>query len=928
MTEKSKVWGGGFEAFRQQGGFLTRAKSRGALKYVLAHDGGGVYLEICDAKLKPLREIDFRIYSGVDREILRRYEEAQKARFFTIDWGEEESDRVYVRDMPGIMELLRHSGQAYLPDGTSLRFGEGIAEVVLRIQESKKGFKLSTEVGGAPYERFVEPDYALLKDGTLQRTLPIGEFFESLSHFDKTVPSERLEEMLTLLVSHFENVRILYDDYETVVQETPKTITPALVFDHVTADNELVLKTGAVLGKLAPDFFENFQITRLALLNEIERKIDIFECDFEAVFALYDEVYKTLTGLKRKSRQGGFDEEEGTFVIDAPLAQTFIHEHLQKFLEKAEIYGSAKLKHYGYVATKPTLNVAFKEKIDYLSPGDVTVSVGEESFDLFDFLDQYRKQAYIALKDGQKAVVDKEYIQRLERIFKKEKNKVKISFFDLPEIEEMIARKEQTVFKQSRAFYEGLTKLKSKKIRLPKLQGVQLRDYQKEGVKWLRYLYDHKFGGCLADDMGLGKTLQAIALLVSAASKTDKPSLVVMPKSLLSNWQNELRRFAPDLSFGLYYGMGRDATVFERHQVVLTSYGMVRSDIETLKEIAFNTVILDESQAIKNIDSKIAKAVMLLKADHRFALSGTPLENSLFELYSLFRFLNPGMFRSLGDFKRDYVVPIQSHANEEVAKALRARITPFVLRRLKSDVLKELPPKQEQVIYVDMHEAQRKLYEERRRYFKALLDKEIAASGLAQSRFLILQAFNELRQIASIPEAKSEGAVHSSKLDNLFAMLEEVVLSGHKVLIFANYLQAIDLIAQRAEAAGYGYLTMTGATKDRQALVDRFQNDRDIKLFLMTLKVGGVGLNLTSADYVFIFDPWWNKAAQNQAVDRAHRIGQKSTVFSYELIAKGTIEEKILQLQRQKQDLTDQILGGDEGGLRGLSEEDIDYILG
>ena len=247
---------------------------------------------------------------------------------------------------------------------------------------------------------------------------------------------------------------------------------------------------------------------------------------------------------------------------------------------------------------------------------------------------------------------------------------------------------------------------------------------------------------------------------------------------------------------------------------------------------------------------------------------------------------------------------------------------------MKKDVLKDLPEKQEQVIYVDMAEEHKKFYEQKRDYYKQILDSQIAVNGLNKSKFVILQAFNDLRQIASAPELKSEDKIISSKVESLFEMLGDIVANGHKVLIFANFLGSLDIIASKAENYGYEYLMMTGSTRNRQELVEKFQNEKKYSLFLMTLKVGGVGLNLTEADYVFIFDPWWNKAAENQAIDRAHRIGQKNRVFSYKMITKGTIEEKILELQSQKQDLTDMIISGEEGGLKQLTTADLNFILG
>jgi len=775
--------------------------------------------------------------------------------------------------------------------------------------------------------RFLTPSYVLLAD-TIIQVQSVGENFSKLMDFNTRLKKEKLEEFLTILFTHFENIEIAYKEYEVTFKDEKRLIKPAVIFEKVTQENELVVRVSATVGKLSPDFFNDFNISKIVLINELEAQIAVYECDFSDVFEVYGTIFSRLNALKRSMKETNFSEEDGLFVIEEHLSREFILKNLQSILAKAELFGSEKLKSYKYNTTKPSLNVAFKEKIDYLGADDVSVSIGEEHFSVFDMINLYKKNAYIPLSNGEKAIVDKNYIAKLERIFKKDGKKIKVSFFDLPEIEELIHEKEQKVFKDSRKFYEGFNALKSSKTRMPKLSGVSLRDYQKDGVRWLKYLYDNNFGGCLADDMGLGKTVQTISLLSYIYPKTKLPSLVVMPKSLLNNWQNELRKFNPNLTFHLYYGTNRDEKELQKYHIILTTYALVRNDIEKLRSIKFDTIILDESQNIKNIDSKISRAVMLLEAKHKFALSGTPIENSLFELYSLFRFINGGLFNSVNDFKRDYAVPIQADANEDVAKILKAKISPFLLRRLKGDVLKDLPAKQEQVIYVDMDEGHKKFYNQRRDYYKQLLDQQISANGIEKSKFLILQAFNDLRQIASAPELKSEETIVSSKIESLFEMLDDIVLNNHKVLIFANFLGSLELISQKAHSRGYEHLVMSGSTKNRQELVDSFQNDKNIKLFLMTLKVGGVGLNLTEADYVFIFDPWWNRSAENQAIDRSHRMGQKNTVFAYRMITKGTIEEKILELQGKKQDMTDMIIGGDEGSLKELSSADLEYILG
>ena len=915
------------EIFKQQKSFLTRAKEKSSFKYIIDFDENGAFIEVCDNKLKPLKGIDYRVYNGLDREILQLIDECREDDFFQINW-EHESEEIYLHSHPRLLELLRLSDKVFSLKDMPISFESGVYQVRLEITKQDNKFLVVPMVGDNNKFKFLTSSYILIEDRVLQVS-SVGDNFEQLKTFNTTIDEKKLDEFLTILVTHFENIDIVYDGYSVDEKKEPKQITPAVIFEKITVENELVLRTSATIGQLSPEFFNDFNITKIVLVNDLVKTISIYECDFSDVFEIYGTIFKNLTSLKRGKRELDFSEEDGLFIINKKLAGEFILNHLHSIITKCELFGSEKLKAYNYNTSKPTLNVQFKDKIDFLDRGDVTVSVGEEHFDVFDLINLYRKHAYIPLQSGEKSIIDKEYIAKLERVFKKEgKEKVKVSFFDLPEIEEIIARKEQKVFSDSRSFYEGFNELKSSKKRLPKLEGVTLRDYQKHGVKWMKYLYDNKFGGCLADDMGLGKTVQAITLLSYIYPKSKTPSLIVMPRSLLSNWQKEFDKFNPNISYYRYHSTDRDIKNLKKHNIILTTYAIVRNDIEKLKEITFDTIILDESQNIKNIDSKISKAVMLLEGKHKFALSGTPIENSLSELYSLFRFINAGMFSTTRSFKDDYAVPIQTDSNEEVARVLRAKISPFLLRRLKNDVLTELPAKQEQVIYVDMNDDHKKLYEKKRDHYKKILDTQIATHGINSSKFVILQAFNELRQIASAPELKSEANIVSSKIEQLFEMLEDIVANGHKVLIFANFLGSLDLIASKAESMGIEYLMMTGSTRDRETLVEKFQNDKKYSLFLMTLKVGGVGLNLTKADYVFIFDPWWNKSAENQAIDRAHRIGQKNRVFAYKMITKGTIEEKILELQMQKQDMTDMVISGDEGGLKQLTSTDLDYILG
>ena len=362
--------------------------------------------------------------------------------------------------------------------------------------------------------------------------------------------------------------------------------------------------------------------------------------------------------------------------------------------------------------------------------------------------------------------------------------------------------------------------------------------------------------------------------------------------------------------------------------MVLTTYAIVRNDIETFREQTFHYVILDESQNIKNVSTQSTQAVFMLNAEHRLALSGTPIENNLGELYSLFRFLNPAMFGSLDDFNTRYANPIQKDGDKDAMQSLRRKIFPFMLRRLKRDVLKDLPDRTDKMLYVEMDKAQADFYEQRRRYYKEQVSQSIKSAGLQKSQFVMFQALSELRRVASIPESLTDGRIHSPKLEALTETLLDAVANGHKTVVFFNFIAGIELLSETLDENGIDYVCMTGSTHDRKSVVERFQNDPQCRVMLMTLKTGGVGLNLTAADTVFIFEPWWNKAAEEQAINRLHRFGQKAKVLCFSLITQGTIEEKIQQLQQQKADLFEGLIGSDTASAKHLSEEDINFILG
>jgi superfamily II DNA or RNA helicase len=459
-----------------------------------------------------------------------------------------------------------------------------------------------------------------------------------------------------------------------------------------------------------------------------------------------------------------------------------------------------------------------------------------------------------------------------------------------------------------------------------------LRDYQREGVGWMGFLRRFSFGGCLADDMGVGKTAQMLATLENRRALRDQgedvgPSLVVVPKSLVFNWKQEAARFTPRLRVIDYTGTGRTGTDLTSADLVLTTYGTLRRDVAQLKDFAFDYVVLDEAQAIKNAGSESAKAVRLLNGRHRIAMSGTPVENHLGELWSLFDFLNPGMLGSASVLKLSGGAA--RNPDEETRKLLAQALRPFILRRTKDQVARELPPRTEQTIYCELEPPQRKLYNELRQHYRDGLLKRVELHGLKKSSFQVLEALLRLRQAACHPGLidKKRAGEASAKLDTLLLQLREVLEENHKALVFSQFTSLLDIIRKKLDADGTTYEYLDGATRDREARVTRFQNDEDCKLFLISLKAGGVGLNLTAAEYVFLLDPWWNPAVETQAMDRAHRIGQTRHVFAYRLIARDTVEEKVLELQKSKRDLASAIVSADNSLIRNLRREDLELLL-
>lgn len=577
---------------------------------------------------------------------------------------------------------------------------------------------------------------------------------------------------------------------------------------------------------------------------------------------------------------------------------------------------------------------------------DASVSYGDMIVPLPDLLEARRRgQETIALHDGSLGLLPLEWLTRMGPVAASGESAHGVTRFRKSQVallDALLATlPEVTVdatFGRARAELRRFERVEP--ATAPTTFKGTLREYQREGLGWLHFLRQFGLGGCLADDMGLGKTVQVLALLDSRRLENPGPSIVVVPRSLVFNWMREAERFTPALRVMDYSRTDRSAAAIDPASVdvVLTTYGTLRRDAATLNGIEFEYAILDEAQAIKNAGTASAKAARLLRARHRLALSGTPIENRIEELWSLFEFLNPGMLGAASHFTclaRRVSTTEEGfslgNGDHDAGRALLARaLRPVILRRTKEKVAAELPPRVEQTLEVELEPPQRKFYEALRATYHASVLARVNRDGIKRSRMHILEALLRLRQAACHPVLadRRKAALPSAKLDALLPAIGEVVAEGHKALVFSQFTTFLALARERLEKAGIAYEYLDGKVRDRQSRVDRFQSDPACPVFLISLKAGGQGLNLTAADYVFILDPWWNPAVEAQAIDRTHRIGQTRRVIATRLVARSTIEEKILELQAAKRSLADAILSADAGVLAAIGREELELLLG
>ena len=890
---------------------------------------------------------DYRSYSGAARRALQEFSLLleKQSRFFS--WDIEIDDGEHSLYEPGgrmiaiaaASGLLRNSsGNALIPQTDKARVmvsvipaEDGSFTLKPKLPDSSEPENGSTGAAGGGELKAVAPDYVVAGN----RLFPcedLGAHWKELDTIGRKVGRKELPLYLSLILSRLPGLGIDYPGFRTVTTG-PRTAVPGLFFQEIDAYGFLHVLPVSTLPGYPPGFFEEQEIIKVVEIDEQEKEILLSE----VVFPLSPvEAFRSLIKKEGKTVRDQVMEEDGRFILSSEYAGDFLGRNMGKLVAAFSLFEAEKLSRYKIRHFNPPVRLKLDHGIDFFE-GTASVEIDETSLSWSSFLSEYRKHGCISLPDNTRIFPSPASVERFERLIRlvkgsgdDEEGRIEISFFDLM----MFNLKEEIeappdMRRRIESFYLGFNSL-DRKGGDYSLAESALRPYQVYGVQWMEHLCGHGIGGCLADEMGLGKTVQVISLLRRAFDENlDGPVLIIAPRSLIWNWAKELNRFAPELPVYIHYGPGRgkEDPGSVRRRIILTTYSTTRIDIDELMPIEFSYLILDESQHIKNLNAKRTMAILGLKAHKRFALSGTPVENNLAELYSLFRFLNPSFFGSKGRFSREYGKPIQEEKNDQVLKELKKKIYPFMLRRLKQDVLKELPEKSEQTLLVDLDADHLEIYHRRRIYLKEKIREAIEKNGIFKASFLVLQAMAELRRLAGIPEEDGEYPGRSAKREQLIDMIRDIRENGHKCLVFTNFLAAVEMISSDLETAGVPNLIMTGATGNRQELVHRFQTDPQIGAFIMTLKTGGVGLNLTAADYVFIYDPWWNRAVESQAVDRTHRIGQQNPVFSYRIIARDTIEEKMLLLQQQKAELASAILSSDTEAMKVLSEEDLRFLL-
>ncbi|HNR68398.1 MAG TPA: DEAD/DEAH box helicase [bacterium] len=644
-----------------------------------------------------------------------------------------------------------------------------------------------------------------------------------------------------------------------------------------------------------------------------------------------DEIANQLmaTGLKR---------ETDAFHLPLNRAMNWMSTNLPEMVARNfAVEGLDHLRKFHIRTADPHVKMQVSTEIDWFDL-NLEISIEGIPLSLLALRRAFRQnQPYLKLHDGSLAILPVSWMKRYAHLFnfaQVEQDRIRLQQHHLTLIDILFDEADISTadhaFEIRRDILRNFSRIEPHPLP-PSMEEV-LRPYQKSGYDWLNFLKTFQFGGCLADDMGLGKTVQTLALLLNEKNSSKKrlTSLIICPTSVVFNWQQEVNKFAPSLEVLAHVGLDRaaDTDSFQQYDIILSTYGIMRRDIASLRNFSFHFIILDESQKIKNANSQTAKAARLLNGRYRLALTGTPIENNTQELWSQFAFLNPGLLGSLTYFKRNFVHPIEKEEDQETVGLLQKMVFPFILRRSKENVAMDLPPKTEQTVLCAMNQRQTQMYNLWRDHYRALLLKKIDEQGMDKARINILEGLVRLRQIACHPYL-IDPQIHedSGKYEHLKEFVEEILAENHKILIFSQFVKMLKLIRSYFDKEGITYEYLDGHTVNRERVIRRFQENRSIQTFLISLKAGGTGLNLTAADYVILYDPWWNPAVEMQAMDRAHRIGQDKNVFVYRLITKDSVEEKMLLLQEKKKKLVSNLIVTDKSFFKSLSRNDIETLF-
>lgn len=821
--------------------------------------------------------------------------------------------------------------KGYRDTSIKLLFHEDVARATVQIDEDDKGFVLSLNisVNGQPLDSsskfipVINSPLWLLHSNTLYKVgnLTYEQFYPFYSANGKISVSNKYinyfeDTLLPQIASSLDLVSSKYEVFE--LNEIP---TKQIYFEE--KDDSVLGTLKFTYGQSEVHFNERetvFSFFKDSKIHKINR-----DKTYE------EQAYYELTRFKIKFF------ENGTFVPKSNVLD-FLFEAVPALKELGfEIIGIENLKKYQPRFDNLKIKYAISSGVDWFDL-EAEVTFGNILVPFEDLLSAVKnKKRYLRLSDGSVGLLPEEWIKKFAKNFllgEEMDNSLRLSKSQINVLAQLIESEEN--ISSDKKFKDYIDKLnsfeKTKRHKVSPLFIGKLRRYQKAGYDWLHFLQEFGFGGILADDMGLGKTIQILAMMCKQKErKLSKPNLIIAPTSVLFNWINEIQKFAPSLTVLSHYGTLRkkdEDSYFENFDIILTTYTTALKDIAFLRQIEFNYVILDESQKIKNPFAQTSKAVAKLTADNKLCLTGTPIENNLLELWSQMNFLNPGILGSIKNFNEDFRIPIEKENSIEKTEYLKRLIFPFILRRTKDVVAKELPEKSEIIHYCEMTEEQNNTYDIWRDSIRSEILTSIENNGVKKSSFKVLEGLLRLRQICNHPKLVDNKYSHlSGKFEEFKELIVEVTSEGHKVLVFSQFVQMLDILKIYLQRIKIKHEYLTGSTKDRESCVNNFQNNPDVKVFLISLKAGGFGLNLTAADYVFHIDPWWNPAVELQATDRSHRIGQDKKVFVYKFITKNSVEEKILLLQDKKKKVVEAVLASESGVFKNLTKEDIEHLL-